>query len=546
MYHCGGYPDKPVGPVMFLWEPLSATTAEPIAVMDSAMENSKSTVTERKLWIWVHPAIYDEVLQTLEEGIAPAMIYKHVHGIVPSCVGGLDNQVSVTSLRDELLRFRLLGPLAHQLLMKTLHPATALASTATIKEEEKDEAIKYLKGCCKWEEISKTSSDRKWWMTDDDYACQAELFRSYQPVLTAMLTPGDFIPGTTFGLTVLDPRIFLPRKRLSLVSPLAQKLPKYPRLRLSEIIGEDLADEELAMMEDSPFAFPEPQVSADEWEDEDDEDMNDFSSELDNSNLLDCVHEAVDNGCEGGSICVTTMINALPSQISQSPLWKRSVRQSVSHSKIQDCVINEIRSKFLLKPSELKLDDESSRIPIVIIEKTYQRPSSCLQALSLPHVTGCDLILPSCWGMAFWMTLVYNGGRACGMKELKSASLESLLPVFPADFPDALSGVEAAKEERESLECKYYRYPPDKRPNFGKIAIQTPFHAPWADLLTAWEKQVADNLKDNEEGEVVAKKIKLEKTGAISQEVITELSLYTHVIVLALIFHLYRMGLFMY
>ena len=431
---------------------------------------------------------------------------------MPSCAGVSDKKVSVTSLRDELLRFRLLGPLAHQLLMKSLHPATAApASKETMKEEKEEECdeIKYLKGSCKWGEIVTTSFDRKWWMTDDEYACQAELFHSYQPTISALLTSGDFIPGTAFGVTVLDPRVFLPRKRMSLVSPLAQKPPKYPRLHLSEIIGEELVeDEELAMIEDSPFAFPEPQIY--------DEEEEDSLSEPDDS----IVHDAVDGRSEDDGMCQATMINGLPSQMSCSPLWRRSVRQSVSCSKIQDCVINEVRSEFLLKPSELNLSDESSRIPIVIIEKTYQRPSSCPLSLSLPHVTGCDLVLPSCWGMAFWMTLVYNGGRACGMKELRSPSLESLLPIFPADFPDTLSGIEAANEERKALESKYHRYPPDKRPNFGKIAIKTPFHSPWLDLVNTWERQVASDLEDSQEDEEVnTKKIKLD-TEANSQKVI--------------------------
>ena len=73
MYHCGGYPDKPVGPVMFLWKPLVEISDKPVAVqldIDSCVKD----VAERKLWIWVHPSIYDEVLQILQEGIASSKI----------------------------------------------------------------------------------------------------------------------------------------------------------------------------------------------------------------------------------------------------------------------------------------------------------------------------------------------------------------------------------------------------------------------------------------------------------------------------------------
>ena len=53
-----------------------------------------------------------------------------------------------------------------------------------------------------------------------------------------------------------------------------------------------------------------------------------------------------------------------------SPLWDYTVRDSVTLTKRPDSEINKMRSESLIPGvSELKLNDEESRIPIMLIQR---------------------------------------------------------------------------------------------------------------------------------------------------------------------------------
>ena len=552
MYHFGSYPDNPIGPVLFSWQPPAA-----LAGTDGEREREegggggggggekegvwRDDERHRRLWIWSHPSIYEEVHKVLEEAIVPVETGQTAdetegerkdEASEASHNQSQSNRITLTSLRDELLRFRMLGPLSHQLSMKVLHPAATPvkkeAGELETEEEVEEEGVVYLKSCSKWAEIAKSSVDRKWWLKNEEFVSQAELIKQQHATLTGVSSPGDFISGTVIGLTVTDPRLFLPKKRTSLVSPLTRKPPKHPSLPLSAIFGEDVEEdeEESKMVEESPFAFGELTAADSDFSDE--EEISERATMEVEMETLPADLGAMSDGEEKHGRrelkpVVTRQaatLGELPTQLAQSPLWSELVRKSVSVSKIPNGVINEIRSAFFVKPSKLNLGDEANQIPVILIEKTHQRATPLSLSFSTPQITGCDLILPASWGMAFWMSLVYNGGRACGMKEARNASLESLLPVFPNDYPDCLSGKTAAQEEKRMLEEKYIRYPPDKRPNFGKMNVQTPFHAPWGELVAAWKQSdvfregVDEKKKEEEEEEEVepdVKKMKLDR-----------------------------------
>ena len=188
---------------------------------------------------------------------------------------------------------------------------------------------------------------------------------------------------------------------------------------------------------------------------------------------------ASDKSSTGVPRRVVTQPMHLPSSLSLSPLWNGTVRRHVSTSKIPDHIINSVREKFFLKPSELDLGRETCYVPVLLVQKSYGQAG----------VTGWDLVIPSNWGMAFWIALVYHGARACGLQELTSCTnLECMAPRFPEEYPDTPMGGASEADLRKSLEEKYMRYPPDKRPNFGKMRVQTPFHAPWEQLVSSWKQ----------------------------------------------------------
>jgi hypothetical protein len=102
--------------------------------------------------------------------------------------------------------------------------------------------------------------------------------------------------------------------------------------------------------------------------------------------------------------------------------------------------------------------------------------------------------------MSFWIGLVYQGARACGMRELTTCiNIEHLWPSFPYDYPDSDSGKCHMDGLRIQREEQYGRYPPDKRPNFGKLRIATPFHFDWSkhlfELLKVGEEPSTKRMK---------------------------------------------------
>lgn len=58
--------------------------------------------------------------------------------------------------------------------------------------------------------------------------------------------------------------------------------------------------------------------------------------------------------------------------------------------------------------------------------------------------SGWDIIVPANWGMAFWMSFIYAGARAIGLREHYAMTAEQGIPSFPKDFPDTLAGKQYA------------------------------------------------------------------------------------------------------
>ena len=105
--------------------------------------------------------------------------------------------------------------------------------------------------------------------------------------------------------------------------------------------------------------------------------------------------------------------------------------------------------------------------------------------------SGYDIIFPAGWSMPFWIAFVYRGARVGGARELAACSREQGMPHFPCDFPDTQAGHEYNEEQKRIGEEKYERYPPAKRPNYGKFGMASPFAPDWVTLIEEWTDQVS-------------------------------------------------------
>lgn len=140
----------------------------------------------------------------------------------------------------------------------------------------------------------------------------------------------------------------------------------------------------------------------------------------------------------------------------------------------------------------LKLGVEESQIPVLLIQRPGEQgrqPSPMNKearqnrGVCVGFGSGWDMILPSGWGMAFWIALVYRGARVGGCREAESSKREVGELYFPTDFPDTLSCRQEEESVTKELTDKHGRYPPAKRPNFVKFGVVEPFTCPWQRLV---------------------------------------------------------------
>ena len=203
LYKAGQYPLGAIGPVKFMWRP---------TVLDSACENAGQGdgQTDRQLWLWAHPAFYAELLQEIKLALngditetsqreetkrtqAPSLKDLHT-GLTNPVVS--DGHVTVTSLKDTLVRFTLTGPESNAILADALQ----VADVEPRKSSDSGEP----------------PSPHRWWQDYYSRPAAQEVNRQQRALwdcLRGVQSPGQLPPRHVFGLTVRDPRLLIPAKK---------------------------------------------------------------------------------------------------------------------------------------------------------------------------------------------------------------------------------------------------------------------------------------------------------------------------------------------
>ncbi|XP_074641807.1 ribonucleases P/MRP protein subunit POP1-like [Tubulanus polymorphus] len=395
LFKRGTYPYKAIGPVSFLWKPVDSL-------------NSEDEI--RSLWIWIHPSCYKETmlelcsvfgidgdeLKQFEEAVdepsasqeepPPAKMAKLSEEtdsekmtpdkVLNPCLKS--GEITIKSLKDELNRYRLIGPQAVEILADAMKPASVSSMSETAdkwwqsyhsNEQHMKHFNQQIKNWSQFQEFYRTkSSEHKVW-----------------------------------SLTVKDPRLDMPSKRLF-------------------VEGEDM--------------------------------------------------EEIQDKSEPSAIEFTPY----------SAIWDHHIRRDVTKTQMTMHQLNQKRSQLLVPGSRLELGDDESRIPTLVI----QRPAVDCSHESHNYNCHMDVIIPSGWGLAFWLAFVYRGGRASGLREIENTTADSSQFVFPRHFPDTNAGIKHAQEHRAELTEILYRKPPSKRTPYNAMGILAPFHCPWTELITDW------------------------------------------------------------
>lgn len=72
--------------------------------------------------------------------------------------------------------------------------------------------------------------------------------------------------------------------------------------------------------------------------------------------------------------------------------------------------------------------ESPSKIPILLIQSSMNNKLSNIKNGSF--FSGWDIVMPSSWGMAFWLPLIHMGARAVGQFEMNYLLFESGLLII--------------------------------------------------------------------------------------------------------------------
>ncbi|CAH1968285.1 unnamed protein product [Acanthoscelides obtectus] len=164
--------------------------------------------------------------------------------------------------------------------------------------------------------------------------------------------------------------------------------------------------------------------------------------------------------------------------ITDSPLWSFKIRCLLPHRKVSNAKIAEMRQSLLVPGSDLELPPEA--IPVILVQRPGVRSNQYNG-----YSSGWDIILPATYAQPIWLSLIMWGGRPGGLRETDSIGFEA--NAEPMLSPDTKAGVE--EEVLVSNKCKdeFFRLPPNKRTNYNKFRITSPFEFNWKLLLNEWK-----------------------------------------------------------
>lgn len=245
MYQPGQYPYGALAPVSFLWrqqQTTEACTSTDLGREQQNLDNCSATTRQiaktsqeivkggekSQLWIWAHPAGFQLVFDAIAEAcshVGKTSVTRDCKLIVASksdavektegsgghgegklqnpVAGGIEQvELSVASRRFDLVRFRLTGPQSHALLASTFTVSAKVDAPNKVNE-------KTSKRRRRNKDKSKLSSSN-WWRNGEDGAANA-LWEKLRQVSSPSVLPCECV----IGLTVLDPRLDLPLKKMS-------------------------------------------------------------------------------------------------------------------------------------------------------------------------------------------------------------------------------------------------------------------------------------------------------------------------------------------
>lgn len=262
LYKFDQFPLGAISPVSFLWRQMrskteTTTTTKNVQYSDrqgSEQQSVEIDVTTQdhtsveagcrilekeansQFWVWSHPASFDSVFDAITEAcksVGRTSIERDskVSDVVDKdsvvntdrpgegtdstqLVNGVDqSELKVTSLRHDLLRLRLTGPQSHVLLTSTLKLSTDLKHKHSENKSSMHVFTSHKASTSAVNDEGVNNSSSKWWQKALDNPSDSLAQSALWDKLKKASSPAVLPLRCVIGLTVLDPRLYLPGKK---------------------------------------------------------------------------------------------------------------------------------------------------------------------------------------------------------------------------------------------------------------------------------------------------------------------------------------------
>ncbi|KXJ80840.1 hypothetical protein RP20_CCG023129 [Aedes albopictus] len=167
--------------------------------------------------------------------------------------------------------------------------------------------------------------------------------------------------------------------------------------------------------------------------------------------------------------------------LARSPIWAESIRDSVTTNMLSTHQLNALRTQGLVPGEPCAFEDTIQPVPILLVQNSGSQDPAFKQ---LGYGAGWELIAPSGYGLPIWQTLIMWGAKPAGLKETEMQALESGIDTLRV--PDTVLGQTESDAEHENKWNKYFAKPNNRRVNYKKLAIASPFRCPWVQLVSEW------------------------------------------------------------
>uniref|UniRef100_A0A182R1Z4 Uncharacterized protein n=1 Tax=Anopheles funestus TaxID=62324 RepID=A0A182R1Z4_ANOFN len=165
-----------------------------------------------------------------------------------------------------------------------------------------------------------------------------------------------------------------------------------------------------------------------------------------------------------------------------SPMWDETVRRRITEEMKTTHELNQLHSVETLIAGELSVSETHLQpLPILLLQSPGSQDADYKR---LGYGSSWEVIVPAGYGLAVWHSLVIWGAKSVGQKELEMIALES--GVDRSDVPDTMLGKEEAVHKQSEALNRYFNRPNNKRVNYTKLAIASPFLCPWTQLVREW------------------------------------------------------------